>query len=656
MSNITLPSRVVTAPGVPAAASPAPGTISDPPAALRHLALGSYLQGTVVEVGEKGQVLVRTEMGTLPVATKAPLTAGAEVVLQIRSSGSQLHVVLMQVEGQPVAKGGGTPAEPRPAIPLDKGAVPAARPDAVAGKPVPATIANPPPAAAHLVNGEAMHGHVLGRSASGQLLVRTELGTLPLVTDAAPPTGSQVRLVVRAVLPQLNVLVAPLEAENPGGQTGHAAARPLAGTASGPGHSVPTADVLTLGQQVRATLLAAPNGANAGISLALGSQIDLQVRQIVPPSPGGGQAAVSGSSAPAPVAGATAAAPGGGPIPPLPQAAPSASAPHTPSVPGPTATATPSVMAPAPVLPAALPSEPATPGNVRVSGLVTGATSAGEPLVRTEVGTLSLGIKTALPAGTRVILELPASALASGGSTAPSPQVRTDPASIGYAWPALVEMMEAIDKLDPQIVEALRAPQSSAALPQPGPRLASAMLFFFTALNGGAPGIWLDGLLGGQASRLLEQAGRGDLIARIKNDLGQLARLSEGAGGDWRLFALPFFDGQQHQQLRFFLRDRHGGARDSGAEGDEATRFVLDVELSRLGELQLDGLVRDKRFDLILRSRQPLPERMRREISSIFEEASTIAGSRGQVAFQASTDWSAMAVEIEGGGSPSLVI
>ena len=69
---------------------------------------------------------------------------------------------------------------------------------------------------------------------------------------------------------------------------------------------------------------------------------------------------------------------------------------------------------------------------------------------------------------------------------------------------------------------------------------------------------------------------------------------------------------------------------------------MLDVDNSRFGELQPDGLVRERRFDLILRSRQALPEALRHDIAGIFAQANGATGSAGQIGFQASSDWQAL--------------
>jgi len=83
-----------------------------------------------------------------------------------------------------------------------------------------------------------------------------------------------------------------------------------------------------------------------------------------------------------------------------------------------------------------------------------------------------------------------------------------------------------------------------------------------------------------------------------------------------------------------FTRQQQPG---EGEEGDEnpATRFVIELELSHLGGLQLDGLVQEKRFDLILRSREAIPEPMRQDLTEIMGDSLGSTGFEGSLVFEA---------------------
>jgi hypothetical protein len=269
---------------------------------------------------------------------------------------------------------------------------------------------------------------------------------------------------------------------------------------------------------------------------------------------------------------------------------------------------------------------------------VTTVSHAGQPVLQTPLGTLTLEIRTPLQAGSRITFELPSGTLAPGSQGAAGPGA----ASLGtlaHSWPALDEALKALQEIAPSGVAATTLQE---AIPQPGSRLTSGLLFFLSALTGGDVTRWI----GAQVSQALRGAGRDSLLSRLTQDFGQLGRLADNQSGDWRQFFIPLFDGDQLQQLRLFLR--HGQQErdgDGAQDDDDQTRFVVEVEMSRLGELQLDGLVREKRLDLILRSRAPLPNFMRRDITQIFHEANEITGYHGNIGFQSSLEWKAMPIE-----------
>ncbi len=289
----------------------------------------------------------------------------------------------------------------------------------------------------------------------------------------------------------------------------------------------------------------------------------------------------------------------------------------------------------------------AAKGALRFTSRVTAVTHAGQPVLSTPLGTLTLEIQAPLPIGSRLTLALPAEAVPqpAGASWAPAAL-----GTLAHTWPALEETLQTLREIG---APGAGAPAASEMVPRPGPKLTSGLLFFFAAL-GGDVGRWL----GNQAMQALKSAGHETLLTRLGQDFGQLSRLAESPGGDWRLFFIPLLDGDQVQQLRLFLRHGQQGSDGSdGEEDDEPTRFVVELELSHLGDLQLDGLVRDKRFDLILRTRAPLPEFMRRDIAQIFQDANGATGYAGNIAFQSSTAWRFMPIEASADvASPGVVV
>ena len=135
-------------------------------------------------------------------------------------------------------------------------------------------------------------------------------------------------------------------------------------------------------------------------------------------------------------------------------------------------------------------------------------------------------------------------------------------------------------------------------------------------------------------SSSLERAGRRDLIRRISGDLGEAARRADDApAGDWQPTPLPFYDGEELRELWMFTRQQREDRPDADG-GEDATRFVIELDLSRMGRLQLDGLVHGDRFDLILRSATPLPRQARQDLSAMMADALGATGMEGGLVFE----------------------
>ena len=142
------------------------------------------------------------------------------------------------------------------------------------------------------------------------------------------------------------------------------------------------------------------------------------------------------------------------------------------------------------------------------------------------------------------------------------------------------------------------------------------------------------------------QSALGDLVYVELPEVGQtveaggemasLARqASEPLPGDWRAYSLPLYQDGDLTAARLLVR--HRGADDAGglADGERGgRRFLIDVELSRLGPLQLDGMLKTPRLDLVLRSHRPFPIEDRQEIGRLFADACDACGLAGALSFQ----------------------
>lgn len=272
-----------------------------------------------------------------------------------------------------------------------------------------------------------------------------------------------------------------------------------------------------------------------------------------------------------------------------------------------------------------------TPGGTitvgqTLSGTVTGSTPLGHPIVVTRAGFISLATRTDLPANTRVTLEVvgnlvlpPASKAAVGQVLATMHGTKT--------WPDLTEALQTLTDANPAIAQQL----INSVIPRADAQLTTNVMFFLAALRGGDLRGWL-----GEGPMSILQRAKPDLVARLTSGFNQIARVSEEPiAGEWRATAVPFLNGSEIEQI-FLYTQRHDREDKPNHEKADA-RFVVDVTLTNLGRLQLDGFLHDQRknFDLIFRSDTPLPGTMNEDIRNIFISAGEITGMNGGISFQA---------------------
>ncbi len=280
--------------------------------------------------------------------------------------------------------------------------------------------------------------------------------------------------------------------------------------------------------------------------------------------------------------------------------------------------------------------------NPVLSGTVIASATQGRPVLQTPFGILSLDSRVQLPLGTNLRVQVLANSLpqlAAGPTVAANPLAQPL-AGAASAWAnldAVVRQGEAS-----AIPEALVS-KVMQRVPAAGPALASNMLFLLSALNTGQLSAWL----GRGTVDQMQREGQRDLSGRLDQDLAQAGRIADASGGEWRTLILPFLDEGQIRQLRLFIRRDQEGEEGEGQDqsGAEATRFLLEIELSKLGDMQLDGLIRAKLFDLVLRTRKPFSDAMHDEIIRIFTESNHNLGLAGQILFEASEDWRSKAAE-----------
>lgn len=190
-----------------------------------------------------------------------------------------------------------------------------------------------------------------------------------------------------------------------------------------------------------------------------------------------------------------------------------------------------------------------------------------------------------------------------------------------------------------KIIAALTADNSQIArqflqlqIPQPNDALPGALLFFLNALGQRGAESWL----GSKAVTQLARANKGDLIAKLDEELQQAGGLArDPLMGQWRVWPMPIYSGQQIQVLDLYVRrERDRQASAAGYPVSPQTRFLITMNMSRLGPMQMDGLSQKKQLDIIIRSEHSLPPGLPNELRTTYLKTLDALGLTGSINFQ----------------------
>lgn len=279
------------------------------------------------------------------------------------------------------------------------------------------------------------------------------------------------------------------------------------------------------------------------------------------------------------------------------------------------------------------------------AGTIIGKTPDGLPVI----SILQAGIKPSepllfylqfnasnLPVGTAINF-IPENKTALSQATGSTPQVTQTPFSLlpfisGSTWPAFEELVQTIQQLNPQALQTIAqsAPNAGNTV-----RMASAILFFVAAVRGGDINSWL----GDKTVNLLRKAGKGEMLERLSRDVTGLSRTTaDPVSQDWRTLSLPlYWNGDIHKLQLYYRHDQP--LQKEGKEQVQGTRFIFDLELSRMGAVQLDGLHRPQtdgngRLDLVLRTIQRISPGMQKKMRLTYISTLEQADVTGELLFQ----------------------
>jgi len=259
----------------------------------------------------------------------------------------------------------------------------------------------------------------------------------------------------------------------------------------------------------------------------------------------------------------------------------------------------------------------------QILATVVGNGPGGQIILKAGDATLFVRQPTSVPVGSQIVVTVT--------------QTRTDsPPLLTLPDPSemktLPQIIAALAQVDPTAARQMIA----ASIPQPNATLPGALLFFLSAVRQGNLRSWI----GDDATDMLTRAGKIELITRLADEMQQSVQSSrDPVVGEWRTYSVPVFDNNHLAMLYFHIHGDHRRHGSPQGKGDSKTapgqvRFVIDVRMSRLGAMQLDGFLRPKKLDIVMRSERALPPGLDRDLRQTYIRTLESIGYAGAINFQ----------------------
>ncbi len=198
------------------------------------------------------------------------------------------------------------------------------------------------------------------------------------------------------------------------------------------------------------------------------------------------------------------------------------------------------------------------------------------------------------------------------------------------------DSLSQLDKLFPVSDPASLFHLAATRLPSVETNLSSSLLFLLQALKAGDIDTFVD-----QAVESRSHSKDKDALARAVRDvLTQPDRPAlDPIVGRWHEWHVPLHAGGVFHTMALYVRDEKREETEALSPlKEKRTRFVVAIDLSRLGPMQLDGLAQGKRLDLIVRSEAPLDKTLQNSLTQTWGDTLETLGMQGVLRFQFSRE------------------
>ena len=254
-----------------------------------------------------------------------------------------------------------------------------------------------------------------------------------------------------------------------------------------------------------------------------------------------------------------------------------------------------------------------------VFGTVIGKTPQGKVILDTPEKFMTLSGTTDLPRNTKILVEpLPVRI-----NKTVTPEKLTI-AQLINGWARLETFVSDLNIKSPDKATNFTSNQ----IGKPNLKLTATMAIFIAAIRMGNPSLWL-----GHENRNIINRTQPGLIRGLDEDFLLMQRASEPSDSGWRAFFFPMLSDEQLSQIQLFIhQDKNSQNKDKNSS--RKTRFIVNLKLDNIGELQIDGRVNSVMVDLLVQTIKPLPLKLKKGMRDVFKNTLERTEIDGNIVFK----------------------
>ena len=283
---------------------------------------------------------------------------------------------------------------------------------------------------------------------------------------------------------------------------------------------------------------------------------------------------------------------------------------------------------------------PVATSSPALLGQVTGFTAQGQPIISLALPGSPMPINYAVQFVTNNIIE-GAPVIVSPLPTKqaiPTPGIAPFAIGTGQAlgewaqnetWDSFQTLITTIAHLNPAIAQSMTQMLPSPAQPQ---NIGALSLFFLAMMRSGDLDAWVDA----PTIDTLKANNKIDILRQLAGESTLLNRLeTTPLPNDWKATILPFWHNGQVEKLPLYYKSwKEDDDQEIDAIRRKKTRFMFELNLSRMGRVQVDGFMKQEKLDMILRTKAPIGPNMQEALRKLYFKAMDRSNLSGEITFQ----------------------